>query len=402
MRILIVNSQREVVGGTEQVLRRIMRELDRRGHQLALLHASPQSGGSAPLDQMPHFAPSWCAADGADEALRSVSEWSPELVFVHTWNVPAIEKELLHRYPSMLFVHDYHRTCPTGIKWHGFPAPVPCSRRAGAMCMVLHYPARCGGLNPLTAVRRFERQAESLELVHRYGAVLVASRHMYNELATHGVNAQHLHLAPLFPGEMTPDDRPPEARPVRGNLLMVSRLVDQKGGHYLLDALPVAARELGFPLALTIAGEGPAEERLRRQASRLNVPVQFTGWLAPPKVTHLMRDADLLLAPSIWPEPFGLVGLEAGCVGLPAVAYRSGGVEDWLLEGTSGELAPADPPTAHGLAKAIVRSLRDPEHHQRLRRGAWETARRFTLASHIEILESVMERVTHDVRAAAV
>ena len=43
--------------------------------------------------------------------------------------------------------------------------------------------------------------------------------------------------------------------------------------------------------------------------------------------------------PSVWPEPFGLVGIEAGCVGLPAAGFGVGGIPDWLRPGETGELA---------------------------------------------------------------
>ena len=61
------------------------------------------------------------------------------------------------------------------------------------------------------------------------------------------------------------------------------------------------------------------------------------------------------------------------------MAYRVGGIPDWLSAGESGELAPDDPPTVAGLADAIHRSLADPSHYARLSRGAFEIASRFTL-----------------------
>ncbi len=106
-----------------------------------------------------------------------------------------------------------------------------------------------------------------------------------------------------------------------------------------------------------------------------------------------MRGADLLAVPSVWPEPFGLVGLEAGCVGLPAVAFAVGGISDWLRPGVSGELAPGDPPTIAGLADAIGRALADLDHHARLRYGAWTVAQSFTQPAHLAGLERILEQI---------
>ena len=50
------------------------------------------------------------------------------------------------------------------------------------------------------------------------------------------------------------------------------------------------------------------------------------------------------MVPSIWPEPFGQVGPEAGLYGVPAAAFAVGGTPSWLTDGVNGRLAPGDPP----------------------------------------------------------
>ena len=93
--------------------------------------------------------------------------------------------------------------------------------------------------------------------------------------------------------------------------------------------------------------------------------------------------SDLLVVPSLWPEPFGLVGPEAGHSGLPAAAFDVGGIADWLKDGVNGYLAPGDPPSSEGLAKAITRCLSDPANYQCLRQGAIESARHFSMRTHV-------------------
>jgi glycosyltransferase involved in cell wall biosynthesis len=78
--------------------------------------------------------------------------------------------------------------------------------------------------------------------------------------------------------------------------------------------------------------------------------------------------------------------VEAGAVGLPAVAFAVGGIPDWCEPGVSGELAPGHPPTVRGLSEAIVRALVDPAHHARLREGAWRMASRFSPGAHVDAL----------------
>ena len=74
----------------------------------------------------------------------------------------------------------------------------------------------------------------------------------------------------------------------------------------------------------------------------------------------LFQESDLLVVPSIWPEPFGQVGPEAGLYGVPVAAFAVGGTPSWLTDGVNGLLAAGDPPTAAGLAESIVGCLADP------------------------------------------
>jgi glycosyltransferase involved in cell wall biosynthesis len=94
----------------------------------------------------------------------------------------------------------------------------------------------------------------------------------------------------------------------------------------------------------------------------------------------------------LWPEPFGSVGPAAAQHGLPAAAYEVGGIREWLTDTVNGHLAPAHPPTAEGLAHAILRCLEDPLHYISLRRGAREVAERFTMAQHLPKLIAKFEQ----------
>jgi glycosyltransferase involved in cell wall biosynthesis len=89
------------------------------------------------------------------------------------------------------------------------------------------------------------------------------------------------------------------------------------------------------------------------------------------------------VVPSLWPEPFGSVGPTAGSHGLPAAAFAVGGIPQWLVDGVTGHLAPGDPPTASGLARAIVQCLDDRAHHASLREGARQMAGTFTMKRHL-------------------
>jgi glycosyltransferase involved in cell wall biosynthesis len=381
VRLLIATEHLGVVGGVETHLRAVLPRLAALGHELALLYATPAAGPTI-LDGVPGV-PAW-------PTLAAATEWRPDVVYSHGLPDPAAEAELAARFPTVLFAHNYHGTCVSGTKCHARRGYRPCTRRLGLGCLAAYLPLGCGGRSPLTAVRLYRRERRRRAAMGRYRAVLVAGRHMRAEFARHGVPADRLHVVPLFPPGVEPDPHPPAPRPRTDRVLLVGRLTAPKGAGVAAGAVARAAADLGRRLTLAVAGDGPDRPRLEADCRRLGVPAEFLGWVEADRRTNEMRSADVLLVPSVWPEPFGLVGIEAGCVGLPAAAFAAGGVPDWLDPGVSGELAPADPPAAAGLAAAVVRAVAADSHRHRLAAGAWEAAGRFTPAAHLARLGAVL------------
>lgn len=387
MRILIVNHHPIIVGGVERYLQRLMPLLLNQGHSLAFVYGYFADG--RPCLHPPEVT-SWCAHGRSVSALMAaLAAWRPDVVYVHSIDDRELEELLLSTFPCVLFVHDHERTCPTGRKCYARPSLSPCHLPAGPRCLLLHYLHRCGGLNPVTALRSYQRQSQLLAIAHRYRTVLTASAFMQAELMQNGLS--NVQVCPL---PLTLEPRaPPSPRRAPHHVVMVSRLVDVKGGRLLIPALHEAGRRLQRPLRLTVAGAGPDEAPMRAAAASLNQAINFVGWLEPDATLDLLGSADLLALPSVWPEPFGLSGLEAASCAVPSVAFDIGGIRDWMLPGVSGELANAAPPTADGLAAAIVRALASDEHYQHLRIGALEQAQQFTTAAHTARLQALLAGV---------
>jgi len=401
MKILIATSHRHIVGGIETYLQVLIPALLKRGHRVAMLY-DHSTGNGATVDPIEAELPLWSsgALDQQPELWREVMAWKPDAVYSHGLLSLDTDRILHENYPVAMFAHGYWGTCATGQKCHTFPSVQPCQRTFGPMCLLLHYPRRCGGLNPKVAWKLFQfEKARNARLVeHR--AVLVASKHMQTELQKHGVDTGKLHLVRLpltVPGMPTA----PLRRVPRGRLLFVGRLTALKGADFLIRAIPEAQRKLGCELTLTVAGDGRDLDAARSLARRTGIAAEFLGWVNTSQKLALMRASDLLVVPSLWPEPFGMVGIEAGSNGLPAAGFAVGGIADWLVPGQSGELAPGDPPTVQGLGDAIVRALRDPDHYYNLCQGAWQLSRQFSLESHIAHLEAILSDCAQPVEALA-
>jgi glycosyltransferase involved in cell wall biosynthesis len=395
LRILIVNPNRSLVGGTETYLRNLLPALQRQGHSLALLHEFEAPDGAAVIDDACSPLPRWSVIErGPSSCLREINKWCPDVVYLHGLVDGSLEEELTYRYPCILYAHNYYGTCSTGTKCHFYPTIRPCSRKFSVWCLLLNYTHRCGGLNPIRLWGLHSAQARRHRLLTRYRAVLVASRHMESEYRRHGMLSDRLFRLPLpLPGTHQLVELP-EWSGWTNRVLLVGRLTRLKGGELLIPAMVKAGLELGRRLTLVIAGTGPEQSSWQHLADCEGLDCEFIGWVDETRLQELRQQIDLVAVPSVWPEPFGLVGIEGGSAGAPAVGFASGGISDWLIPGTSGESSPADPPTISGLASAIVRALRDPQHYQSLRVGAWEVAQTFRFDHHLEQLELILNMAT--------
>jgi glycosyltransferase involved in cell wall biosynthesis len=336
---------------------------------------------------------------GLEEVLKRLKFWRPDVMFVNCPSQPALEDALLDAAPAVLLAHNYHGTCISGSKATRWPRAEPCSRKFGTPCLVQYFPRRCGGLNPLTMWRLYRNQSARLALLPRYRLVLTLSEHMRQEYIKHGVPPERVRkLPPLGFAELPRPGDPASNREAGApwRLLYLGRMEFLKGVHLLIEALPEAARKLNRPLELDLAGDGPERAALERQSARViaevpQVQIRFHGWIGQDRREKLLSEVDLLVVPSIWPEPFGLVGLEAARHGVPAVAFDVGGIRDWLHDGVTGVLAEARPPNSSSLARAMVQCLGEPQRYSRMRCKAREIATQASVTTHVKELDEALQ-----------
>jgi glycosyltransferase involved in cell wall biosynthesis len=208
---------------------------------------------------------------------------------------------------------------------------------------------------------------------------------MAREYEQHGVSRDRLHVLPLF---STVDPQESGCWPA-GRVLFAGRMTSLKGGHVLIEAAACAARLLGQAVPLIMVGDGPQREEWQGLARMRGVDADFTGWVEPAERSRLFRRASLVAVPSLWPEPFGLVGLEAAALGLPAVAFDVGGIREWLRHGHNGLLVnPSE--GAQGLGAAIAALLASPSDRERMAEAARLVEQTMSRRAHLDRLEPVL------------
>ena len=406
MRVLVATQTRDRIGGVEAYLEAVLPALAAR-HEVAFFSASDEISGRGAI-VLPSGVKRLTLEQQSDDRLRLLKAWRPDLVFAHGLEDPVLERDLLGLAPAVVVEHTYHGTCISSSKTMTLPAVSACTRALGPECLALYLPRGCGGRNPLTMVRLYRTQMERRDTIRHVAAVVTLSKHMADEMVRNGVGADRVHVVPPFvpivaPSVDRPIDRPtdqpidrPTDEPIR--LLYLGRLEPLKGVDRLIDAMPIAATELGRAIDLVVAGDGAQRDALERRAAAVcatasRVRIEFPGWQDESGRAQRLAEADALVVPSLWPEPFGLVGLEAASAGVPAVAFATGGIPEWLQDDENGCLARPESASPFDLAVAIVRCVKDAGTLERLREGSRRSAARWTRQRHVEALERVFAGV---------
>jgi glycosyltransferase involved in cell wall biosynthesis len=402
MRLAVITQSRDRVGGLEAYLEGVIPALARR-YEVVFWSASGELTTRGPVALPPGIS-ALTADRSRPDPLSELRAWRPDLLFAHGLDDPDLEADVLQLAPAVIVEHTYHGTCISSSKTMSWPGVRACERPLGAACLGLYFPRRCGGLNPVTMVKAFRAQSRRLTELRRAAAVVTLSSHMAAEVVRNGVEKERVHVVPPFVAvnegsfiEPAVDGRAVGAagssRP-GCRLLYLGRLEPLKGVSRLLAALGPVSERIAGPVRLVIAGDGTERHNLEAHAARIRavtplIDIRFAGWQDERGRAHLFCETDALVVPSLWPEPFGLVGLEAAAAGVPAVAFATGGIPEWLRDGDNGCLARGTGARSGDLADAIVRCVGTPETRARMSVAARRLARGWTLERHITGLERV-------------
>jgi phosphatidylinositol alpha-1,6-mannosyltransferase len=216
--------------------------------------------------------------------------------------------------------------------------------------------------------------------VKRADAVIAISEYTRGLAIEVGTDPGRIHLIP--PG-VDPARLTDEVRRTTPTLLTVARLEDRYKGHDVLTrALPlIRARVPGTEWV--VIGSGSLQRDIERLASVLGVQhaIRLCGSLPDLERDRWLDRAHVLSMPSRLPagtaagEGFGIVFLEAGMHGIPAVAGDVGGAVDAIVDGETGLLV--DPTDHVAVANAIADLLEDPQRAQRMGEAGARHAERF-------------------------
>jgi glycosyltransferase involved in cell wall biosynthesis len=201
-------------------------------------------------------------------------------------------------------------------------------------------------------VRSGVRRAAFMTAVSRQTASKLLS--FFSEKARPAV-ASRLHIIPM--GTDVPLVALPPGDP--RHVYIVARLVEKKGIHHLLDAWPAVVAAVP-DARLTIAGSGSWEQRLRDQAEKLGLDVDFPGYVTGQAKQRVVEAAGVCVQPSVIAsdgdaDGLPVAALEALAAGRVVVASDASGAQDLLTSGTDGWLVPAG--DSQALATSLIAAM---------------------------------------------
>jgi len=390
MKVLFVHDRFGAFAGAESNILATAGALKLRGHTVSILHG-PSTGKGLPAwtDAFAQRFP--LAPDGSyTVAQAALDAFLPDVVYIHNLaDLAVIEALLDSGLPLVRMVHDHDLYCMRSYKYNYFTRAV-CERPASLSCL---FP--CGafltrnhdGLFPVQWAS-YTSKIKEIELNKKFHRLIVATQFMQEELLRNGFAPGQIEIHPPVP--------PPGGLSLQSSfsdrnlIIYAGQITRGKGVDILIESLA----HIQEPFECFIFGDGNHRAACEKLSRKLGLAgrVHFKGYVSPDELEIYYRECSVAVVSSVWPEPFGAVGLEAMRHGLPVVAFDAGGIKEWLTNGQNGFLVPwMDRVT---FAARVEELLRDKDLARKLgAQGRQMAANQFEFSKYIDGLEKMFARV---------
>ncbi len=408
MRILLLSNlyPPHVLGGAEILARDYVINLEELGHEVVVLTSSyglPAAQQDGNIWRTLHYAPA--AHFDPNRRLWQQLNLLPDYYqsFHNAANVKELQRVITATKPDVLYVWEI-----TGIGLNSMlkalmAVNLPVVFHLGNYW--LHY-----ALSPQTEQTRLHTRWLKKMLIGRvpsltYTSLIAVSQAVKQEYAEAGCDAERIEViyngidarflnTPHNENENSHDTSEPKAKNIQ--LIYVGRLHMEKGVMMILQALDILVKEQNrYHFHLNIFGDGD-EVYIRELEAFLQQkrPVQcvtFHGKVPQDELIKHYDRSDIMLVPSIWKEPFGLVVAEAMARGLPIIASNLGGPSEIVTHDVDGLLI--EPGKVQALVAAILQLSADPAKCKQLGQAARSTVReRFMIEENAKRVEQHLQR----------
>lgn len=358
--ILLVHCRYTRPGGEDSAYRAEAALLEANGHEVVRLEVTNDELVAMPrLQAAARTVWNGGAARMVEERVR---ETGARLVHVHnTFPLlsPAVYSGARRAGARVVqTLHNYRLACPSALMLrNGMPCE-DCVGRSVAWPAVVHgcYRGSRAASAVVATMLRVHRSRRTWD--RDVDAFIAVSAFLRDRVVAGGIPRERVHIKgphlAVDPGAGTHD---------ADYVLYAGRLSEEKGVRVLLEAW----RHVPDDMRLRILGDGPLREDVER-AAKDDARIRFDGNVASRDVIAAMKEARLLVAPSISYEGAPLVFAEAAAVGLPVVSSGIGAIPESVEHDVTGYLVPPRDPGA--LAAALTRLMRDGAQRAAMGRAA--------------------------------
>jgi glycosyltransferase involved in cell wall biosynthesis len=314
-----------------------------------------------------------------------MESFKPDLAYLQNVLNPDTVRAVSRKVPTFRFLHDHRLFCPDGkILWRSLK---PCEKPFDSLCLFTTTWHGCMGRNPRRLLSKMKVMSKAIAAARDMKKIVVASDYMKRCLMKQGFDENRLRVNPLFSRFPVVEGHEPR----EANLLYVGQLSRSKGVTELLKI----ADQFPEPVKLILVGEAPTKEENQEVESCLmrlshSEKVIRAGWKSGDDLLRLYRKSFAVIMPSLWPEPFGLVGIEALSQATPVIAFDVGGLGEWLRATGGGEVIRRG--DWQKLVRAVRRLFENAGTCKEMgMRGQAYVGREMTLQRHVDRLEEMFQ-----------
>ena len=366
LKILHLNNIYDYSGGTEIYMINVCKNLQELGHEVAIIYDKGNPKNFLDKNWRAYHIPFVSEYHPENDKTvqkklkEIINKENPDIIHLHNIYNPQTVLNSMKMRPTMRTMHDYYSLCPAHNKYLRGSSKI-CKKSFGLYCLWRLPWDHCAGSDMQTTARGFLETISEINVNKNLDKILVTSNYMKKELIKNAFSPTTVNTQPLF-SEISIDKKK-RASYLDKIILAIGRIsIPDKGFDYLIKALSY----LKSDFEAVIIGDGPDLNYIKQQAYDLglNDKVKFTGWLSRKEIEDYYAKCRVVIVPSMWAEPFGLIGIEAMTYSKPVIAFNVGGIPDWLIHKKNGFLIKRG--NAKKMASKIQLLLENPELAKKL------------------------------------
>jgi glycosyltransferase involved in cell wall biosynthesis len=261
-----------------------------------------------------------------------------EIIHVHSLSSPKLIELCLKLAPVVRSMHEPRMVCPGQGKFLRNSEQI-CNKPYGLHCFYHAYKEGCCNRHPKRLLKAYKNVIFETKIASfKYAAIFVMSDYIFDEALKVGYSKNKLFLNPYFTPTVSKEVIIDCINDKLKSLVYVGRLSRTKGVHYAIMSV-ISLLDQGYKVQFDIVGSGHDENYFKSLVpEKYKSQFIFHGWQDREATDLILRKAYVVLFPSIYPEAFGISGIEAMMRAKPVVGFNVGGVSTWLKNYKTGFL----------------------------------------------------------------